>query len=236
MLKDLLNLHKGDIISIVGSGGKTTTMFKLADELVGNRVLLTTSTKILKEYGGKFITIDDISQIKESLEKNIYLTGKCFTEYKFSGISNSDLNRVKKYFDYIIIEADGSKTLPLKGWRDNEPVILNSSNKTLGIIPMDVYKVELGKIEIFQRELFFSLVGSNKRIFDTECIFKLINSPVGLFKNTTKEKYILFNKCDNMEMVNICKEVVDDLTHKYNIDKNIKFICGSSLKGKYYGC
>lgn len=234
MLKDLLNLHKGDIVSIVGSGGKTTTMFKLADELIGNRVLLTTSTKILKEYGEKFITIDDISEIKGKLEKNIYLTGKHFTKYKFSGITNSDLNRVKKYFDYIIIEADGSKTLPLKGWRDNEPVILNSSNKTLGIIPMDIYGKELEKIEIFQRDLFFKIVGINKKLFDTECILKIINSPLGLFKNTLKDKYVFFNKCDNMEVLEICKKVVDELKNTYNIDENIKFIWGSSLKGKYY--
>ncbi|HHX67257.1 MAG: selenium cofactor biosynthesis protein YqeC [Miniphocaeibacter sp.] len=234
MLKDLLDLHKGDILSIVGSGGKTTTMFRLAEELKGNRVLLTTSTKILKEYGDSFITIDDIADIKEELGKNIYLTGKDFTEHKFSGISNSDLNRVKNYFDYIIIEADGSKNLPLKGWRDFEPVILDSSNKTLGIIPIDIYGEELEKIEIFQKDLFFNIVGKNKKIFDIECIYKIISSPVGLFKNSSKEKFVLFNKCDSRKQVNIFNKIVEDLKNVYTIDSSIKFICGSSLKGRYY--
>ena len=43
----ILDLVKKDIISFVGAGGKTTMMFKLAEELrLNNKVLVTTTTKI----------------------------------------------------------------------------------------------------------------------------------------------------------------------------------------------
>ena len=43
-----INLTKKEIISFVGGGGKTTTMFSLAEELkaMGKKVLVTTTTKI----------------------------------------------------------------------------------------------------------------------------------------------------------------------------------------------
>ena len=46
-LKELFHINKGDIISIVGTGGKTSLMFKLANELKSDlNVLVSTSTKI----------------------------------------------------------------------------------------------------------------------------------------------------------------------------------------------
>ena len=46
-ISELLKIKKNDIISITGSGGKTTLMEKLAEELKQKgRVLVTTTTKI----------------------------------------------------------------------------------------------------------------------------------------------------------------------------------------------
>ena len=45
-----LDLHRECIITIVGAGGKTTLMFRLADELAksGLRVVVTTTVKIYR--------------------------------------------------------------------------------------------------------------------------------------------------------------------------------------------
>ena len=47
-LRDALMLGEGGVISLVGAGGKTSLMFRLAHELekAGERVLTTTTTKI----------------------------------------------------------------------------------------------------------------------------------------------------------------------------------------------
>ena len=46
-LSDYIGLEEKDVISFVGAGGKTTMMFKLAEELGRNsKVLVTTTTKI----------------------------------------------------------------------------------------------------------------------------------------------------------------------------------------------
>src|SRR4051812_6537628 len=49
-LKDAIGLSRGESVSLIGAGGKTTTMFRLAQEMreEGERVLVTTTTKIFK--------------------------------------------------------------------------------------------------------------------------------------------------------------------------------------------
>ena len=49
-LKEALDIKPGEIISLVGGGGKTTLMFALARELAstGNGIITTTTTKILE--------------------------------------------------------------------------------------------------------------------------------------------------------------------------------------------
>ena len=44
---EAFNIKKGDIITVTGGGGKTTLIFKLAEELKNSgKVLITTTTKM----------------------------------------------------------------------------------------------------------------------------------------------------------------------------------------------
>ncbi|MDF2949885.1 MAG: yqeC, partial [Sedimentibacter sp.] len=46
-LEEIFNINTGDVVSIVGSGGKTSLLFKLAEELKNKyKVLVSTSAKI----------------------------------------------------------------------------------------------------------------------------------------------------------------------------------------------
>ena len=49
-LKEAFAIHHGEVISLVGGGGKTTLMFALAQELasVGELVITTTTAKIFE--------------------------------------------------------------------------------------------------------------------------------------------------------------------------------------------
>ena len=149
MLKDLLKLKEKDIVSIVGSGGKTTTMYGLARELINSKVLITTSTKIFVDNQEDFVTINNISKLFEmEIEPKIYLTGNTINNKKFTGITNEQLEEIEDKFDNILIEADGSRNLPLKGWRENEPVILNKTNKKLKEIGFKYVTLDMAGYEM----------------------------------------------------------------------------------------
>lgn len=133
MLSDILKIKKG-LTCIIGSGGKTTLMYALADELSEKgRVIVCTSTKI---YPPKHIpTIDACSaEMLEMafLKSRVICVGKPAEGGKLTApdIPFADL---KSYADYVICEADGSKGLPLKAHAAHEPVIPEGCDDIIGV-------------------------------------------------------------------------------------------------------
>lgn len=62
-LREALGVGRGDVVSFVGAGGKTTTAMRLADELSaeGQKVVFTTTTKIMEPIPreGEYLLISD---------------------------------------------------------------------------------------------------------------------------------------------------------------------------------
>ncbi|RGY95648.1 selenium cofactor biosynthesis protein YqeC [Clostridium sp. AM58-1XD] len=142
------------IVSLTGAGGKTAVMYRLAEELsaAGFRTAVTTTTHILRPDDGIpiFISpeIDKTSrnEFRERLkraEKKRNLSGGFIvagTDYSASGEGEKKLaslppdlvNELKNWADFLLVEADGSRRLPLKVPADWEPVILPETSLVIG--------------------------------------------------------------------------------------------------------
>lgn len=121
------------ITCVVGSGGKTTHIHKLANAFraQGKSVIITTTTHMYKEP--ETLVTDDPQEIISCLNKNHFaFVGKpCEDNQKIQSISPETFNAVKDYADEILIEADGSRGLPLKMPAESEPVILPDCDKVI---------------------------------------------------------------------------------------------------------
>lgn len=236
-LSSIFNIKKGDIVSIVGSGGKTTLMFQLAHELKNKyKVLVTTSTKIFmpKEEYKIYTSIESFTKKIYNNKNNIYIIAKDFNieDNKLIGINNEELDILKGFFDIILIEADGSRGLPLKGWKEHEPVILNASNKTIGIIP--TYLINKRIIANFVHNFDeFNILTDNSKYFDFKTISKICTNKNGLFKNSKGCLYLFLNQTDTEEDIKNSKEF-SAYIKKHN--NNFKICCGSLKKEEYYEC
>lgn len=238
-LKDLLNLKKGDVISIVGAGGKTTFMYSLAEELRGeNRVLVTTTTKIYmpsKKYYD-FITINESNFNKYNYEKTngIYLYGSYLNEEnKIIGLDTELLKAQLPYFDYILVEADGSKRKSIKGWKDDEPVISKNTHKTIGILSIDALGKKVNAENVHRLYEFKSITNSKENEIVTEKhLTSLVFHNKGLFKDSKGEKVLFINKVDGENELILAQRVAANIlenNHNY-VDK----IIIGSLKNKQY--
>ena len=134
MLSEILNIKPG-LTSIIGSGGKTTLMYKLAKELsASEKVIICTFTKIYKPE--HIITPIDPSEedIKNALSTNSCIcVGKLSTDEKLT-MPDISVEILLKYANYVISEADGSRGLPLKAHRDYEPVIHRKPVNTIQVL------------------------------------------------------------------------------------------------------
>lgn len=237
-LIDILELKNKGMISLVGGGGKTTTMFKLGEELKkeGYRVLLTTTTAIgepkTKEYDYYFI--GEIAKDFIPTEASITLYADEKNKNKLYGGDTKYLDKLLEdnKFDFIVVEADGAKMLPIKAPNKTEPVIPSKNTHTIGIIGIDSLGKKIGEI-VHRPELFLKIISEdNLEIkLETKHIVKLILDEEGIFKNSKGEKIIFINKCDEKEKIEEGKEIRDVLKNK---GYDNKVFISNVLTGKYY--
>lgn len=203
-LKDLLDLNKGSIISIVGAGGKSSLMYYLGEELRGqNKVLITTTTKIYlpkkEKYDYIAIGQKSLSSLKHNKNKGIYVYGSSINkENKIIGPTVLELDNECPYFDYILAESDGAKGKAIKGWNDTEPVISFKTDKTIGVLSLEVIGKNIEDDTVHRVEEFVNITNSKKNEKITlEKISSLVFHPRGLFKDSRGEKILFINKIES---------------------------------------
>lgn len=230
-----LKLDKGDLISIVGGGGKTTTMYKLAGELksIGKRVLVTTTTAILAPelylYDSLLLYNGESSRV-ETLRSSIghitVLGSTINKEGKLLGVEPEEINRLinNKEYDVIIVEADGSKGRPIKAPAQHEPVIPSSTTAVVGVIGLDSLGKRISEATVHRPELFSAITdGEIQGVIDEEKILKLVTHKEGLFKGTPEmaKKFLLLNKEDQISKEDLVKLVAKLELVRYQLSEII---------------
>ena len=112
------------ITAIIGGGGKTSLMNRLAAELsaAGSRVIICTSTHIWRPADLPVLENAAEADIAAALmEHSVVCVGEREEEKLIA--PKLPIARLNGLAPYVIAEADGSKGLPLKAHDKNEPVI-----------------------------------------------------------------------------------------------------------------
>lgn len=239
-LKELFQIKQGDVVSIVGSGGKTSLMFKLANELKKDFiVLVSTSTRIKKpsydKYDYIYTNIDSCLIDKKPDKNGIIVVSKGVNAKttKLIGINDSDLDLLIPYYDIIFLEADGSKELPLKGWKSHEPPILKKTNKTIGVLPANYINKKVEKDLIYGFEEFNKLT-DNSQYLNFNAISKICYKEEGIFKNSKGTLYLFINKSETKKEIELTIELSKYLK-ECAANKPFSFnICFGSLKEEVY--
>jgi len=240
-LSNYIGLKSGDIISFVGAGGKTSMMFKLAEELRGcKKVLVTTSTKIYIPLVDKYDFICTDSEMLDRythMKKNgIYILGSGVNkDNKILALSQKQLDELSPHFDYILIEADGAKEKQLKGWNEFEPVIYRNTTKTIGIIDIKAFGMVINEDNVHRSAIFCELTGSKEGdTVNLEQLSKLIMHPQGLFKGAQGGKILYINKVEGSNDLILAKSLVN-LVNSKNIKLIDKVFTGSLKTDSYFG-
>ncbi len=156
-LSDQLSILPG-ITAIVGSGGKTTLLRVLADELPGT-VILTTSTHILPFVGIPLVVTDDIEQVRRTLALHrVICMGTPTAEGKLT-VPSLPFYALADAADYVLVEADGSKRLPLKAHASHEPVIPENARRTVCVVGASGFGKPVEQV-VHRPELFCARTGA----------------------------------------------------------------------------
>lgn len=119
------------IYAVVGSGGKTTLVHELAEKYrkQGKKVFVTTSTHMFIEPDT--LLTENAEEILCHLKENGYVMAGIPEKEKIRSLPFSVYKEVSAHADVTIVEADGSKHMPLKFPNKNEPVIYENTDEIL---------------------------------------------------------------------------------------------------------
>lgn len=120
---------------MVGSGGKTTLLAALAEELEGRGgTILTTTTHILPFHGLPLVDGSDLGEIAQALsEADTICAGLMGADGKLTE-PPAGIEALARLARHVLVEADGSKRLPLKAHEPHEPVIPTCSARTILVV------------------------------------------------------------------------------------------------------
>jgi probable selenium-dependent hydroxylase accessory protein YqeC len=158
--------RQGQVASIIGCGGKTSLMWSLAAQTRKQKTLVTTTTHTQKpdQAAGLFdYFFNEAAAFSLKPPNGTALAGNLASSgASISSFSLSTLERIIPLFDYVFIEADGSRALPLKAWAAYEPVITESTSITIGILPLWPLGQPLSEALIHRLSLFTALSGAKE--------------------------------------------------------------------------
>ncbi|MBQ7568328.1 putative selenium-dependent hydroxylase accessory protein YqeC [bacterium] len=176
------------IAAIIGSGGKTTLMNRLAQSSPG-RVLMTTTTHLaypaavpasaagfhaLKPgnasahgqiYPGRFVPFSSCAALaqywNEHPEEKVILSARLDCEGRqLLSLSPNEADELSALpgLSRLLAEADGSKHLPIKAHRDNEPVLFSSCNLGIAVIGLTAIGRQVCEGQVHRPELLQKLL------------------------------------------------------------------------------
>ncbi|MCI6967241.1 putative selenium-dependent hydroxylase accessory protein YqeC [bacterium] len=116
------------LTAIIGGGGKTTLLFTLGRQLAaeGASVLLTTTTHLAwpPPEGMVFLAPAAPEQLAAAAQPGaLVLAGYPGENEKMMGLSPEFFREACRAFNHVLCEADGSRHMPLKFHREDEPCI-----------------------------------------------------------------------------------------------------------------
>ncbi len=168
------------VISVVGAGGKTTLIKRVAEEYrnKGIPVIVTTTTHMVVEEQPWFLTSLSIEKVKAVINvQGMAWVGCPAYGGKMKAPSSGFLKQLLNLGYPVLIEADGARRLPIKVPAEHEPVISKETTHVISVYGLDALGKTFAEV-CFRQELAAHLLGKS-------------------IKDTITEKDVATLACDN---------------------------------------
>jgi probable selenium-dependent hydroxylase accessory protein YqeC len=231
-LRHSLKLRNGGVISIVGAGGKTSLMFRLARELSGQgaAVLSTTTTKIYTPSRRQ----SSIVIISESARALAIKAGEILKRYshisagrrlipfqdKLKGFPPEAIDALWQsgVFRWIIVEADGAAGRPLKAPAGHEPVIPQSTKWVIGLVGLKAVGKALTERWAFRPQRVSKITGLAPGATITEsAIAEVLTNVNGIMKGfpVQAKRFAFLNQAESQERLAAGRRIAEMInSHK----------------------
>ena len=223
-LRHSMNLKNGGVISLVGAGGKTALMYRLARELSsqGDAVLTTTTTKIYTPNRKQ----SPIVIVSKSAKTFAVEARAILKRYRHFSAGNQLIHFQRKLkgflpetidaiwhtgvFRWIIVETDGAAGRALKAPALHEPVIPKCTQWAIGICSLEAVGKPLSENWVFRPQQVSKITGlALGKPMNESAIADVFLSPDGVLKNApaSAKRFVFLNQADSQERLEAGKKI-----------------------------
>ena len=230
-LKHSLGLKKGGVISLVGAGGKTALMFRLARELSsqGAAVLTTTTTKIYmptRKQSSAVIVAGCVKavlkQARTFLKYHRHISAGSLTIHfqdKLKGFPPEVIDHIWQsgIFHWIIVEADGAAGRPVKAPATHEPVIPKCAKWVVGIVGLEAVGKPLTAKWAFRPRLVSQITGlAEGSVLTESAIVDLLIDENGILKDAPAgaTRLAFLNQADSQDRLKSARKIAQTLARQ----------------------
>lgn len=226
-LSTALEIRDKDVVAFVGGGGKTSAMFRLAQELVdqGKRIVTTTTTRIFAaqiKLAPQSLRIEhdvlDLEAVRAMLARNPHLlvVGATTEEGKALGIATSVVDALiaMDEVDAVLVEADGSRMRSFKAPGEHEPVIAASTTVLVPVVGIGIVGKPLHSENVHRAELVAELLGKEiGTILESADVARVLGDVRGGLKNKTSQARVipLINQVETPEQLALASSIAIEL-------------------------
>lgn len=172
-LVDAIGMRPREVAAFVGAGGKTQSMFRLANEMVqrGLRVLTTTTTRIGQDelaLAPHHLALGDSLRVPDSLaeavrkHRHVFIYSCLEENNKVRGVTPAWLDKhlaPTPLFDALLVEADGSRRMPMKAPLAHEPAMPRCATAIIAVVGLDALGLPLDEEHIYGAQHIQHLIG-----------------------------------------------------------------------------
>lgn len=181
-LADALSVGEGDVVSLVGAGGKTTVLYALAMELrrQGLSVVATSTTHMQMPTTAMttppLVVVGEeenwLTAVKAHLQRYgaVTVIQDRKRDDKLGGLEPVMLDPLRSLADCVIIEADGARGRSFKAPASHEPVIPDETTLTVILVGLDILDRNLDPEHVHRLEVVTRLSGTAPGMEVTESV------------------------------------------------------------------
>jgi len=208
----------GSVAAVVGCGGKTSLIGLIAEKLRDKKVLISTTTKIFPPKMKDIMLCETLLQCEEHEQRTgIQCMGLLNSASgKLEALPEVFLAELLPRYDIVLLEADGSRGLPCKGWLETEPAVPGYCTHTMGVITMNALGKPAGDSTVHRLPEFTALTGVGEgQTITQEALEAMICNSAGMFKNSAGKRYVIVNQVEDGAAACAARSFLQTIKEKY---------------------